>query len=169
MCGNYARTPKPTSWTEGSPPRVRELQQKFTPYIVKKRITPACARITMFQTVWLCSQRDHPRVCGNYRTRLLLSFRRSGSPPRVRELQLICDLAETYHRITPACAGITPSRVRLSRCVGDHPRVCGNYMITLRVIAIALGSPPRVRELLKAEDLANYQPGITPACAGITP
>ena len=70
--------------------------------------------------------------------------------------------------ITPACAGSTPDGLHVGRQYRDHPRVCGEYFLTLGIRTAILGSPPRVRgvrNLLPEEPSAL---GITPACAGST-
>ena len=91
-----------------------------------------------------------------------------GSPPRVRELLNIQAEAANLSGITPACAGIT----RLSRSVlsfiRDHPRVCGNYMVSPVLLPTITGSPPRVRELPDSSMQRCIKVRITPACAGIT-
>ena len=70
--------------------------------------------------------------------------------------------------ITPACAGITRPFYPGGDYERDHPRVCGNYNFTRSQAADLWGSPPRVRELLKATIKKQKTKGITPACAGIT-
>ena len=46
--------------------------------------------------------------------------------------------------------------------------MCGNYLQASVNQRIALGSPPRVRELLHQSSSKTDKTGITPACAGIT-
>ena len=46
--------------------------------------------------------------------------------------------------------------------------MCGNYYISVVVIANNVGSPPRVRELHGKFGSQTTKAGITPACAGIT-
>ena len=70
--------------------------------------------------------------------------------------------------ITPACAGITSHLPAAEAHHGDHPRVCGNYAATHRLIMLGRGSPPRVRELPVKNRVVGLPHGITPACAGIT-
>ena len=148
MCGNYTNTINQALETKGSPPRVRELPPKWLMIATSPGITPACAGITEDEKMTRFEERDHPRVCGNYISLVMLSATFLGSPPRVREF-------------TPCVKGWA--------CLfGDHPRVCGNYLARLTIATSQAGSPPRVRELPGQGDVVMRQLGITPACAGIT-
>ncbi len=110
---------------KGSPPRVRG---KDCPQHVAgrcNRITPACAgkRVPcVFQILW---GQDHPRVCGEKRSKADPDATTRGSPPRVRGKAFSCFLSAFTHRITPACAGKSPSTGWKARWGKDHPRVCG--------------------------------------------
>ena len=92
----------------------------------------------------------------------------SGSSPRVRgsQRQHVCFFPRDG--IIPAGAGLT----KLDECVPcesrDHPRGCGAHVIKYAIIAILLGSSPRVRGSLftKITSLSLY--GIIPAGAGLT-
>ena len=71
-------------------------------------------------------------------------------------------------RITPACAGNTSDRPESVRQQRDHPRVCGEYVLTGFLTRSKKGSPPRVRGILIWESHEEDTSGITPACAGNT-
>ena len=71
---------------KGSPPRVRELPVKANYWNIIERITPACAGITRSDLDAHGRGGDHPRVCGNYSSQHAVGYKRSGSPPRMREL-----------------------------------------------------------------------------------
>ena len=109
-------------------------------------ITPAYAGKSLWCAQGQAQERDHPRVCEEKNFLLLMTSRRSGSPPRVRGKGHVCHCSLVCCRITPACAGksllrvvgqcyepgITPARAgkRTSDAAGiafwwDHPRVCG--------------------------------------------
>ena len=131
----------------GSPPHVRELRligykgQKLT------GITPACAGTTKENDTLTARQRDHPRMCGNYKVlpagdydftdhpRMCGNYaidsagkaEKLGSPPHVRELHYSLWSFPSLAGITPACAGTTQTLMRESR--------------------LEKGSPPHVREL----------------------
>ena len=74
--------------------------------------------------------------------------------------------AASPFRITPAYAGksrlLRPAR-RLAR---DHPRVCGEKVISFTSPRAARGSPPRMRGKVPFADLYKCHHGITPAYAG---
>ena len=188
VCGNYPISRNSTSTAAGSPPRVRELRLDKLIAVFVRRITPACAGITLCSFIRLSYFKDHPRVCGNYAHPHNLRSNPEGSPPRVRELLTVPAILKGKYRITPACAGITSNS---SACLisskdhprvcgnyteimfffvfqGDHPRVCGNYQFWQFRIFFRQGSPPRVRELPKDTLLDEAVRRITPACAGIT-
>ena len=90
----------------------------------------------------------------------------TGSPPRVRGKAKIPRLRLLLLRITPACAGKSPSWVKSPPKSRDHPRVCGEKHCYYQSTVCWRGSPPRVR----GKDFASHQPDesirITPACAG---
>ena len=74
MCGNYRLESDKIDYQKGSPPRVRELLWAQYLSYGKKRITPACAGITVQSGFYTCAVRDHPRVCGNYSYDFHISF-----------------------------------------------------------------------------------------------
>ena len=128
VCGNYLSISLRRKIAIGSPPRVRELPFPWGQAENPRRITPACAGITMVFPIAAPTPRDHPRVCGNYRDTKSRIQPFPGSPPRVRELPMFSAGGAAAGGITPACAGITRRRARRESPVGDHPRVCGNYL-----------------------------------------
>ena len=107
-------------------------------------------------------------MCGkNENGRRITSFG-SGSPPRVREKQLLFLSVRQHHRITPACAGKTPPYGFVGTVTRDHPRVCGKNLTLNISVLDSLGSPPRVREKRVFSSSRNLNTRITPACAGKT-
>ena len=107
-------------------------------------------------------------MCGEYLLGKFGTLTGLGSPPRVRGIQDIDDVAYQVFGITPACAGNT-AWVSLG-FVGfwDHPRVCGEYRLGFFGFCWVLGSPPRVRGIHVHIIAAHVYIGITPACAGNT-
>ena len=55
-----------------------------------------------------------------------------GSPPRVRGTVSVCQLGQQIPGITPACAGNSGFRLRQGPALGDHPRVCGEQVLSVR-------------------------------------
>ena len=91
---------------------------------------------------------DHPRVCGKNNDKYTMSMDVMGSPPRVREKRWLTGPVSRLSRITPACAGKTPTVAFEFNNLEDHPRVCGKNATYRFVIDGSIG--------------------ITPACAGKT-
>ena len=89
-----------------------------------------------------------------------------GSPPRVRGKAFRDRQVNGFDGITPAYAG-----KRLLHTSGDirgwdHPRVCGEKMVSMIPHRRSRGSPPRVRGKVQPLGERGSQAGITPACAG---
>ena len=129
-------------------------------------ITPAYAGKSLFCFTAAVPIQDHPRVCGEKSPSPAPCTRATGSPPRVRG-----KAAETYekvvtYRITPAYAGKSLCPCLVRRSPEDHPRVCGEKMVSMIPHRRSRGSPPRVRG--KGHDGVTHvlNLGITPAYAG---
>ena len=151
-------------------PRVCGQYYKFNlPSMSCIRITPACAGNTAILEEVDGQDKDHPRVCGEYCICLLISASSLGSPPRVRGILCFYKLLYMSRRITPACAGNTMALQESIYLREDHPRVCGEYIISLDKETVETGSPPRVRGIPIDFDFFVFVLGITPACAGNTP
>ena len=98
----------------GSPPRVRGkrlVDSSFAPFF---GITPACAGKTYAQSMHRPRQQDHPRVCGENASNVLILPSLIGSPPRVRGKLSPHSASHSEFRITPACAGKTLRKWRIS-------------------------------------------------------
>ena len=88
------------------------------------------------------------------------------SPPRMRGKGIADDEARAAVGITPACAGKSELPRFFLRCPWDHPRVCGEKMVSMIPHRRSRGSPPRVRGKAKRHARLLLPAGITPACAG---
>ena len=152
----------------GSPPRVRgKLSQCAVPLWVV-RITPACAGKTASISGKSSGMTDHPRVCGENKEWKVTYYRAEGSPPRVRGKLHFPASAFLPTRITPACAGKTFLIHRSGIQSSDHPRVCGENLLSSPTVIRAAGSPPRVRGKQPPKPQRVDAERITPACAGKT-
>ena len=88
------------------------------------------------------------------------------SPPRMRGKGIADVEARAAVGITPACAGKSELPRFFLRCPWDHPRVCGEKMVSMIPHRRSRGSPPRVRGKVIAEAGHHQIGGITPAYAG---
>ena len=84
------------------------------------------------------------------------------------EYFLFCATCTFKNRITPACAGSTPTGGGATPSYRDHPRLRGEYILRRVWKMRKKGSPPLARGVLtKPEDMKSVT-RITPACAGST-
>jgi len=92
----------------------------------------------------------------------------AGSPPHARGRRPDGQAGDDPRRITPACAGKTPSNSKTTGDRTDHPRMRGEDSLLFLKSGRWGGSPPHARGRLHlSKTLVNFQ-GITPACAGKT-
>ena len=88
------------------------------------------------------------------------------SPPRMRGKAKNRCRSCPLTRITPACAGKRTCTATRRCGNGNHPRVCGEKMVSMIPHRRSRGSPPRVRGKGIKRGCHSHQCGITPACAG---
>ena len=133
------------------------------------RITPADAGKTTTSSGVSGVSTDHPRGCGENRTRNRVRFFFPGSPPRMRGKPFLTILGKLGTRITPADAGKTSCSGGLPLQAGDHPRGCGENFRCGALRLLLVGSPPRMRGKLLGGFVCKLVNRITPADAGKTP
>ena len=153
----------------GSPPRVRGKGEQTARPHYHMRITPACAGKRRLSAKTASRSRDHPRVCGEKRTRQAVWTQCGGSPPRVRGKVVLLLVGWLLSGITPACAGKSVWQRLRPEPARDHPRVCGEKVRPWSSRGLDRGSPPRVRGKADADAAPRIAAGITPACAGKRP
>ena len=88
-CGDYIRIVLADEVDRGSPPRVRGLQPPLSSMTSIFGITPACAGTTYSSMLDEVDSEDHPRVCGDYLSKVSPCALSIGSPPRVRGLRIL--------------------------------------------------------------------------------
>ena len=93
----------------GSPPRVRGKDYDSARIRCQLGITPACAGKSGFCAQFYVCHWDHPRVCGEKPFSSVAEISYKGSPPRVRGKVSLRRSRVPGRRITPACAGKSPS------------------------------------------------------------
>ena len=119
--------------------------------------------------VWCKSEtRDHPRVCGEH-----CGVEHSprpvwGSSPRMRGTRPPRPSVPRPSGIIPAYAGNTNDGQHARFDVRDHPRVCGEHMVTGLVCWVISGSSPRMRGTLVSFVVVAVICRIIPAYAGNT-
>ena len=91
-----------------------------------------------------------------------------GSPPRMRGKLFVVGLYISKPRITPAHAGKTLRAVSGEPRRADHPRACGENLISSSEHSPTGGSPPRMRGKLLGVAFRPHVLRITPAHAGKT-
>ena len=133
---------------------------------VMPRITPAYAgKSKIIKSVAICIG-DHPRLCGEKAPKFSNKSKNRGSPPPMRGKGAEQDDKHGAIRITPAYAGKRQRRNICTYIGQDHPRLCGEKMITSYFVIMFLGSPPPMRGKGKHGAWAYRNYGITPAYAG---
>ena len=174
--GNLLLEPSGSSWVPpdgsifvfaiGSPPRMRGKVAAAVPALFLRGITPACAGKSEKQVPFLPPYQDHPRVCGEKKSRRCCTSIGLGSPPRMRGKARATASRAAPCGITPAYAGKRVSRSPAKTGAWNHPRVCGEKAFAMLTACVLVGSPPRVRgkDTLPLDGGAGL--GITPACAG---
>ena len=114
VCGENKKRQVRAAVMKGSPPRVRGKLDLRVIFHSAQGITPACAGKTVVDCVAAGDGGDHPRVCGENSAFAVWYIAPMGSPPRVRGkprgFHTNCGAAG----ITPACAGKTLRKWRIS-------------------------------------------------------
>ena len=129
-------------------------------------ITPAYAGKSALQLCTDSCSRDHPRVCGEKRLRVVMEYAAVGSPPRMRGKARPHPMGTLERRITPAYAGKSPCLPVVLPCCEDHPRVCGEKGRRPDIQESEQGSPPRMRGKAGFKVAFQFVNRITPAYAG---
>ena len=116
---------------KGSPPHARGKVQHTSQRHNGGRITPACAGKSPFVSKPRVVPKDHPRMRGEKKGKLVSRPPFLGSPPHARgkESFVICRLP--YFGITPACAGKSDRCYHWKILRRDHPRMRGEKPATL--------------------------------------
>ena len=129
---------------------------------------PAYAGSTCLTKRASTAPKDHPRMCGEHCFDISVIATSSGSSPHVRGALL--DLASNgfLGGIIPVCAGSTVSASTLKYPIKDHPRMCGEHVISVTFLLFSKGSSPHVRGAHYWFYRRSIETRIIPACAGST-
>ena len=173
----------------GSPPQVRGKPRNRGIQSNADGITPAGAGKTRAIRRDFVAVEDHPRRCGENKSKVRRSRELIGSPPQVRGKLFSCFPHVFPTRITPAGAGktLSPKLLRLIS-TGSPPQVRGKPLITkltidvIRITPAGAGKtgtvlshaqnlrdhPRRCGENYLSLFMSVHMPRITPAGAGKT-
>lgn len=91
-----------------------------------------------------------------------------GSSPLARGILNRCVCKSYISRIIPACAGNTKSDKYCQNLYWDHPRLCGEYLLSPSIWCVMLGSSSLVRGIRGRNGTKGLLDRIIPACAGNT-
>ena len=169
MCGEHR-----TSWPNceakaGSSPYVRGARSGGSSVSLLMGIIPACAGSTKGAFGIQGRHWDHPRMCGEHALNEMKIPREVGSSPHVRGARGSCVVPERVGGIIPACAGSTKGSMTVKSTLRDHPRMCGEHVVSEHLHGHVQGSSPHVRGARHAIFVEFELDGIIPACAGSTP
>ena len=168
VCGEHIRAGGMMVRLTGSSPRMRGTLGATPEQVQALGIIPAYAGNTSTQSVAPPHLRDHPRVCGEHLTTLLIGHFDVGSSPRMRGTLFLGAAISKFEGIIPAYAGNTHPAPGARHSNRDHPRVCGEHPETALLVSFATGSSPRMRGTHARWTMPATSPGIIPAYAGNT-
>ena len=154
------------SW--GSSPLARGLLCQYIRPACPRRIIPARAGFTRFDSSHGRDDTDHPRSRGVYSSPSPNNPKGNGSSPLARGLPITPFSIPPRERIIPARAGFTHCRPRRGRRPRDHPRSRGVYPALRRGLTSSPGSSPLARGLLLPTHPHACLLRIIPARAGFT-
>ena len=137
----------------GSPPHMRGKVQLPLVFTSCRGITPAHAGKSRFAAAPSAPAGDHPRTCGEKIYHLAGRLSQIGSPPHMRGKAWPAAQRPTRHWITPAHAGKSSRLMQPPPSAGDHPRTCGEKLVSPPIARAMMGSPPHMR------GKGEYDPG----------
>ena len=149
VCGEHLNGHAVHVHAVGSSPRMRGTRARGRWRAGHGGIIPAyagntCRRLRHIRLPW-----DHPRVCGEHHDMKVATFPSQGSSPRMRGTLRHVRGKIVQFGIIPAYAGntdVSRNRLKSSR---DHPRVCGEHVVSFRIAVCGWGSSPRMRGTLR--------------------
>ena len=168
MCGEHKFFQGHSPGQRGSSPHVRGTHRVEPQARPQLGIIPACAGNTLSRSRSRRGSGDHPRMCGEHISALSVAVLAAGSSPHVRGTRTLHAIAHEHAGIIPACAGNTTACATIPARTGDHPRMCGEHMLTEPPTVPSSGSSPHVRGTHLHQGRQVHYRGIIPACAGNT-
>ena len=129
----------------GSPPPMRGKVVQSSLVLSSCGITPAYAGKSEYFNVKQIITKDHPRLCGEKGVFQTSHDRAVGSPPPMRGKAYRQKIRHRVSRITPAYAGKSFLYVDFVPVVANHPRLCGEKLLSACTGGKCGGSPPPMR------------------------
>ena len=168
VCGEHLPPVACTLAKSGSSPRMRGAPHEPSTCTADAGIIPAYAGSTVFHQPGRQKSGDHPRVCGEHSFSSARAAKIGGSSPRMRGALRLQTPVTLIIGIIPAYAGSTGGRHFGFWRRRDHPRVCGEHIMTALITRSQTGSSPRMRGALLRDGGRDDRAGIIPAYAGST-
>ena len=165
-CGEKSIFARSITALAGSPPPMRGKVFPRELYSYRVRITPAHAGKSLFSRPARCPSQDHPRPCGEKRTKANFKLKNPGSPPPMRGKDIESSSFKSALRITPAHAGKSMQEQDKPLFEEDHPRPCGEKTCWHCEDRLCPGSPPPMRGKDNRITSNRRVSRITPAHAG---
>ena len=154
-CGELMMSLRELSPPDGSSPRMRGTRGVHRGAVHTHRIIPAHAGNSATWLPRARSNTDHPRACGELIPRPGYENSVYGSSPRMRGTPAALPARRAVDRIIPAHAGNSQREGSASRARPDHPRACGELVLTNRLGRGFHGSSPRMRGTLFPKTTIN--------------
>ena len=114
------------------------------------------------------SHKDHPHVCGEHGVEPAYVISFGGSSPRMWGTRIIHIFTFMYNRIIPTYVGNTDSLHNRPPRKADHPHVCGEHAVALRMLDGEHGSSPRMWGTLHGWQSSGCRGRIIPTYVGNT-
>ena len=168
VCGEHTCSALAVPVARGSSPRMRGTRVIHRIVHKQCRIIPAYAGNTRYPPYCPQAVPDHPRVCGEHPRAPIMKFHGAGSSPRMRGTPKTAVFYDGSAGIIPAYAGNTSGYPSARPYARDHPRVCGEHLISCTFPRNASGSSPRMRGTRRFRKASTPNNGIIPAYAGNT-
>ena len=167
-CGEHpmARLIRPLG--RGSSPRMRGAPKGLIQENMIIRIIPADAGSTRCRGRRETTRWDHPRGCGEHDCTPLKVCTLDGSSPRMRGAPCAGDGHQYGLGIIPADAGSTDYKRLEGVLYEDHPRGCGEHLVSSPDVSMWTGSSPRMRGAHSGVSHLVMLYRIIPADAGST-
>ena len=168
VCGEHTCSALAVPVARGSSPRMRGTRVQQFASTLQHGIIPAYAGNTRYPPYCPQAVPDHPRVCGEHPRAPIMKFHGAGSSPRMRGTPKTAVFYDGSAGIIPAYAGNTSGYPSARPYARDHPRVCGEHLISCTFPRNASGSSPRMRGTRRFRKASTPNNGIIPAYAGNT-